>query len=351
MLPRIRPAVGEQLVARLGKRAGELLRRVEQEPVVLVVRRPQERDDLQVLVLVDGAVQELQLVARLAFEVQDLLGAIVDVDERLALVVLRDELAGPRRDPEPEHARAGIRRREAHAHRRRLAVDRQLHLLRPDDAAFVLDVERHRLARVAGLRDERVDHQRRALERARRRRHPIDLDVLRQRFTAEPDREHRDVRRLHRQQRVRELGIGRVRAVGHDDESRKRQTGELLPRTVERRPYLGLRSAEAELGRRRQALGRRREPERPQHEPVRQRLEHVSVRPPPDRPENAKCCLTKALRGWPLTSAICMLRESSTSTPRKFCCGTAALTTSTGRKRQKRTRSSVASRMPASTAR
>ena len=34
-----------------------------------------------------------------------------------------------------------------------------------------------------------------------------------------------------------------------------------------------------------------------------------------------------------------MLRESSTSTPRKFCWGTAAFTTSTGRNRQKRTRS------------
>ena len=162
-------AVGEQLVARLGKRrrrAAPACRR--RSRYVLVVRRAQERDDLQVLVLVDGAVQELHLGPRLALEVEDLLGAIVDVDQRLALVVLRDELAGPRRDPEPEHARAGIRRREAHAHRRRLAVDRQLHFLRPDDAAFVLDVERHRLAGVAGLRDERVDHQRRALERASR---------------------------------------------------------------------------------------------------------------------------------------------------------------------------------------
>ena len=45
-------AVREQLVARLGKPAGELLGRVDQQPVELVVRRPQERDDLQVLVVV-----------------------------------------------------------------------------------------------------------------------------------------------------------------------------------------------------------------------------------------------------------------------------------------------------------
>ncbi len=48
---------------------------------------------------------------RLAFEVEDLLGAIVDVDQRLALVVLRHQLADARRDPEAEHARPGVRRR------------------------------------------------------------------------------------------------------------------------------------------------------------------------------------------------------------------------------------------------
>src|SRR3970282_2202315 len=47
--------------------------------------------------------------------------AIGHFDQRLALVVLRDLLARTRRDPEAEHARAGISRGEAHAHGRRLA--------------------------------------------------------------------------------------------------------------------------------------------------------------------------------------------------------------------------------------
>ena len=42
-------------------------------------------------------------------------------------------------------------------------------------------------------------------------------------------------------------------------------------------------------------------------------------------------------RGACRRSAICMLRESSRSTATKFCCGTAALTTSTGRNRQNTT--------------
>ena len=63
------------------------------------------------------------------------------------------------------------------------------------------------------------------------------------------------------------------------------------------------------------------------------------------------CCWTKLLRGWPSRSAIDMLRESSTSTPRKFCCGTAALRISAGRNRQKSRTASAASRRPTSTTR
>ena len=220
--------------------------------------------------------QELQLGPRLTLEVQDLLGPVVDVDERLALVVLRHQLAGPRSDAEAKHARTGVRCREAHAHGRRLAVDRQLELLRPDDAALVFHVERHRLTGVAGLRHERVHHQRRALEGGRGRRHAIDLDVLGERLTAKADGEHRNVGGLHRQERVGELGVGRVRAVGHEDEARERQAGELLPRAIERRTELRLRAGEGELRRRRQTLGGRGEAEVSQHEPARQRLEDVA---------------------------------------------------------------------------
>ena len=50
------------------------------------------------------------------------------------------------------------------------------------------------------------------------------------------------------------------------------------------------------------------------------------------------CSRAMAPRVLPASSAICMLRESSISTPTKFCCDTAARTTRTGRNRQKRTR-------------
>ena len=138
---------------------------------------------------------------------------------------------------------------EAHAHRRRLAVGRQLHLLRPDDPSVVLDVERHRLAREPGLRHDDVDHQRGALERRARRRHAIDLDVLRERLASDADREYGHRRGLHGEQRVGERGIGRVRAVAHDDQAGKGQAGELLARAIERRAETRLGAGERQIRR------------------------------------------------------------------------------------------------------
>ena len=54
-----------------------------------------------------------------------------------------------------------------------------------------------------------------------------------------------------------------------------------------------------------------------------------------------KDCAATAPRGSP-SSAMRMLRESSTSTPRKLCCGTTVERTRAGRQRQKRTRARAA---------
>ena len=56
-------------------------------------------------------------------------------------------------------------------------------------------------------------------------------------------------------------------------------------------------------------------------------------------------------RDSPSTSAICMLRESSTRIPRKFCWGSTCDSTRTGRHRQTTSRASTASRMPVRTPR
>ena len=83
-------AVGEQLLARLRKAREQLLGIVDvEQPHVLVVRRALQRDDREVLVLVDRAPEELHLRPRLPFVVEHLLAAVGDVDERFARVVLR----------------------------------------------------------------------------------------------------------------------------------------------------------------------------------------------------------------------------------------------------------------------
>ena len=177
------PAIGEQLLAGLREPGGELdARRVDVEPQELVLGGALERDELEVLVVLDRLPRELHLEARLPFVIEDALLAVADVDLDVALVVLRDDLAGLRRDLQAEDARPGFGRRELHAHRDRIAVGRQPDGLRPDDPAAVFDVERHGLAGVAGLRDHRVDEQRRAFQRGPRRLHAADLDVARQRF-------------------------------------------------------------------------------------------------------------------------------------------------------------------------
>ncbi len=279
--------------------------------------------------------QELQLGPRLAFEIENLLGAVVDVDERFALVVLRDELAGSGRDAEAEDTRARIRRREAHAHGCGLAVDRQLHFLRADDAAFVFDVERHRLAGIAGLRDERVDHQRRALERGAR--------------AWRRDRSGRPSCSDSRPRPTVKTGTSAAFMASSASESSasvvsapsltttrpgERQTGELLSRAVERGANLRLRAGEGQLGWRRPGAARSTRSGRCRSTNRLDSVFRTSALGPDEVLRRRRRCAA-----CPSTSAICMLRESSTSTPRKFCCGTAAFTTRTGRNRQKRTRS------------
>ena len=161
-----------------------------------------------------------------------------------------DDLAGLRRDLQPEHARAGLRRGESDAHRDRIAVGGQPHRLRSDDPSVVLDVERDGLAGVAGLRQHGVHQQRRALERGPRRRDAAHLDVVRQRLLPDADREHRQRFRLRREQRVGNGRVGRVGAVGDQHQPRDRQAGEFLSRALDRVRQPRLRAAERQVRRR-----------------------------------------------------------------------------------------------------
>ena len=97
-LPSTRPRYANSSSRVFGKPAGELdARRVDVEPQELVLGGALQRDQLEVLVVLDRLPRELHLEARLAFVIEDALLAIADVDLDVALVVLRDDLAGLRR--------------------------------------------------------------------------------------------------------------------------------------------------------------------------------------------------------------------------------------------------------------
>src|SRR5205814_3667163 len=76
-------AIGEQLLARLGEARHQLVGRGDAKPVVLVLGGPLEDDEVDVLVAFHRAVHELHLEPRLPFEIEDLLFAVADLDERV----------------------------------------------------------------------------------------------------------------------------------------------------------------------------------------------------------------------------------------------------------------------------
>ena len=125
-------------------------------------------------------------------------------------------------------------------------------------------------------------------------------------------------------------GVGGVGAVGHHHQPGERQPGELVARAIERRPEARRGAAVLQVAGGASAVRRGREAEEPQRRIVcDSAVEQRRVRPCRAAPGRT------SLRGWPSRSAIVMLRESSIRTPRKFCCGTAALRISVGRNRQK----------------
>ena len=96
-----------------------------------------------------------------------------------------------------------------------------VHLLRADDPAVVLDVERHGLAGVAGLRQHDVDDQRRALEHRARRLDAVTWMSRGERLLADADGEHRKLAAFEAEQRVVERGVGGVGAVASPSPARR----------------------------------------------------------------------------------------------------------------------------------
>ena len=277
MLPRTSPRYWNSSARVRWKAAGQVVRPVHVEPHELVLGGALQDGDLQVLVLLDRAAQELDLEAGLALEVQNLVSSIVDRDQRLADVVLRHHLARLRRDAEREEARPLLAGGEAQPDGLQLAVSKQRDLFGPDDAPLVLYLDGHRPAGVATVRHDDVGDEGGAPQHPARGLDAAQLDVALVRLAAEADREDRDSRGLNREQRLLELPARVVGAVGHDHETGQRHVGQLVVGAGERLPEVRPGAVELEPVDDVQPVGLGREAEEAEREALVERGAQITL--------------------------------------------------------------------------
>ena len=188
-------------------------------------------------------------------------------------VVLGDSFAVLDGDTEGERARSRGRRGEAHRNGGRLTVVRQLHVLRADDLAVVLDDEGHGPSPVPRLRHDDVDDERSAQKHGSGGLHPAELDVAIEALPPDADRIDGNALGLKGEQRLAELVVGVVGSVSHEYQARERHRSELGSSQVQGGTEPCAATREAELRDVVEAVSAGRETEEPNGEPVRQSLE------------------------------------------------------------------------------
>ena len=270
-------AVLEQFFTGPGESTDQILRVLDADPHEFVFGGSLQHGHLQILVVLDGASDELEFPAWLALEVQDLLACVFDDDQRVPLVVLGDHFVRARGHAETEQTRTGVRCREPDSYGGRLAVGGECDLLVGDDPALVFHLDAHGLARIAVLRQQDVDDQCGTLQDRPRRIHSAELNVTAVVLTAQADCEHRNTGCLKRNQRIGQLDTGVVCAVRDHHHSRERHPSQFLVCAGECLSQVGSRAVERQVVDGRNAVGRRGEAEQSQREAIRQRSEQRAL--------------------------------------------------------------------------
>ena len=166
------------------------------------------------------------------------------------------------------------------AHRGDVTVWRQRDRVARDDAAVVLDHERHARAAVAALAKEHIGDERAPFEHRPGGFDAPDLDVLVEAGCAKSDREDRHRPRAQRQQLVGDWGPRVVGAIGQQHEPGQRNRLELLARLLDRITDVGFRRVEGQATRSADPFGGRRKAEDANEEFFSERFEQRAVRTP-----------------------------------------------------------------------
>ena len=276
--PQDERAVAVELFAGRGEALHEFERVVQVAPEELVLRGALEKHDLQVLVLAHGPEHEGDLVARFSLEVEDLLGAVPDLHDRVQFVVLQDAFARLSRDPEGQLARALGVQRDRDRGDQGLPVVREGHFLGGDDPAHVLDHDRNRAPGEPARVHDHGDHHRGACQRLLRNLRAAGLHVGFHLFVPQPDREDGHRRGAERQQRLAEGRVGVVPAVGDDHDARERHPLQLVAGVGQRIADPGVAAVEGHRVHAVDPCRRGREAEVAEREVLVQRIDQVAIR-------------------------------------------------------------------------
>ena len=226
-------AVGKELVARGGESGQQLQAVSHAESQELALGAAQQADQLQRGIPSDGPPQKRELGTRLAFQIQNPIGAWAHLQHRVRHVVLGHRFIrqGGRTHREPIGARG--QGGHAQAYRCHFAVRGRTDRLRGHDAPIGFGRHADRRGARATHADGGVDQHRATGEHPARSGHPFYRDIALEARLPDAHGVHRHLPRAQAEQRRVEVAAPVVRAVGGHDDASQWHAGEFLARSVE----------------------------------------------------------------------------------------------------------------------
>ena len=245
------PVVAEEFLAGVRETSGQFLGVRDVHPVELPLRGADQAGDVQLRVARDRPPQELQLPARLSFEIEQPQRPVVHLEQHALLVVAGQHLTGERGHPEPQPPRAGLLRGRQQGGRRLDRVTGEPDVLRGDDPSLVEGLHARRASGESGGAERQPDFEQRTAQDARGHVRDSQFQIGIERGTADRHRVNPDPAGPQVEEHLVEVvlpssGHG-VRAVAHEHDPGHRQRRELVGHPGEAAEQIGARPGEPEF--------------------------------------------------------------------------------------------------------